>query len=312
MNNSLSSDVESSVSRFSCLKSAGLALALVSLATSSFAQNLPPELQRKRTRSIDPALPETIRKIVEAASKAELDPKRGLGNALQILRAERKNWRDEPRTLMALELRLAATLLRSRFVNNKRQNEPTRYQQALSTYSKLELSDPGLDAWLERTLDKNRDVKKKLTNKRGKKIIPVAVLSRGTGLKNAPIFNQLKKRFRVIGFDLKKTKVKTARYLFKFGSDEVRDKAGKPMVRVALNVESRIKGRIVWKQSFFRTSEATLLADAIDDNLDWLVRIGGRDVLFNWLRFHGLEEVFMKIGGAHEHKKGDEKGHRKH
>jgi len=276
------------------------------------AQNLPPELQRKRSRSIDPALPDSIRKVVISASKAELDPKRGLGNALQILRAERKNWRDEPQTLMALELRLAATLLRSRFVNNKRQKEPERYQQALSTFSKLELSEPGLRTWINRTLAKNPKVQKKLRPKKRTQAISVAILTRGSGLDSKPISKQLKKRLGDVGFPIRKTPVKTARYLLKFGSDEVRNAAGKPVVRVSLNIESRVKGRAVWQQTFFRTSEASVLAEAIDENIDWLLKVGGRDLLFNWLRFNGLEGVFMKIGGDHNHKNDRHGGHGGH
>jgi len=281
---------------------AALASMLVVSAGSTHAQNMPPELSRSKSRSVDPSLPDELRSAVERASAAELDKKRGPGNALQILRAERAKWKDVPSTLLSLEFRIAAIVLRTRFLQNKKTSIPIRYQQALSTYSKLDLTEPGLLPWIKRALDKHPDVKKKYYGKTKKSRLPIAVLTRGSGLNSKKIFAQMKPMLSKVGVNAKLVKVKKARYLLKFGSDEVRDSKGGTLVRVTLNIESRLKNKMVWQKSFYRTSKSRQLDDAIADNVNWLLRMGGRDVLFNWLRFHGLEDTAFSIGGGgHDH-----------
>ncbi len=145
----------------SMLASSSLSLAFV-LATF-VAQNVPPELRRNQQRGFDPVLPEIIRPAVERASKAELDPKRGAGNAVEILKAERKKFQGAQDIQLAIDVRVAATMLRSRFATNEKVTEPERLQQALSTFSKLDMSEPGLKEWTERAIALLPEVKAELS-----------------------------------------------------------------------------------------------------------------------------------------------------
>src|SRR5688500_12538865 len=100
---------------------------------------------------LDPTLPDDVRPIVEQAVKAELDPKRGSGNAVEILKAEKTKFND-PAKGLSIDLRMAAIDLRRRFLTDERFPVPIRWEQALSTFARLELSEPGVKEWIDEAL----------------------------------------------------------------------------------------------------------------------------------------------------------------
>lgn len=288
-----------------------ITVGLLSNSVGVKAQNLPPELKRTKRNSLDSSLPEVLRPVVTKAAKAELDKKRGTGNALQILRAVRETYKNNPATLTSLELRIAATVLRARFLQNKKAEPQVRAQQALSTFSRLDLTEPGLPGWLNRTLEQFPDARKKATGR--KNPIKVAVLGRGTGIDRNKIFKQLRDMFKPLGIQLKKTSVKKARYLISLGSDEVRAaEANGTVVRVILKINAKDKTPQPWRQSYYRTSKAKKLEDALTENITWLLKIGGRDLLFDWLRANGLSDTFFSLDRSGKKKKHDHSGHRGH
>ncbi len=272
------------------------------LGAALATQNTPPELSRKQL-VIEPTLPEVLRKTVSRASDAELDPKRGTGNAVQILRDEKRKYDGRQVIAMALDLRVAAAVIRTRFLHNQKVGEPARWQQAVSTFSKLELAEPGLATWIDRMLAKNPTAKGKLLGKPGARPIKVAVLTRGGGMNKGAIHERLRLRFGDAGFDIERVPVAKADFLFKLASDEVREGDDGTVVRVTLDVEQMHDGKTEWRKSFYRTSRAAKLRDAIDANVDWLIRVGGRDVVFRGFVEAGLEATEMKApSGGHDHR----------
>gem|GEM_PF-3235666 len=292
-----------------------LTTSLLSSSSIVQAQNLPPELKRSKRNSIDASLPEVLRPVVEKAAQAELDKKRGTGNALQILRAEREKYQDSPTTLTSLELRIAATVLRARFLQNKKAEASARTQHALSTFARLDLTEPGLPGWLNKTFKQFPAVRRKATGR--KNPVRVAILGRGTGINKDKIYKQLKSMFRPLGIELQKTSVKKAKYLISLASDEVRSPNTKgTVVRVMLRINAREKTSQPWRQSYYRTSKAKKLEDALTENITWLLKIGGRDLLFDWLRVHGLSDTYFSLdregkGKKQEHRH-DHSKHRGH
>jgi hypothetical protein len=266
---------------------------LISVLLLLSTQAPPPELQARQRTGIDPALPLELRPMVEKASAAELDPKRGTGNALEILKAEKPRFSGLPETSIALDLRIAATVLRSKFLQNQAAPEPVRYSQALSTYSKLDLSEPGLGSWIDRTIDHTPAVKEKIGDKK-KRRLTIAVLAQGSGLEKDAIFTQVKKAFENAGVTVEKSTAKQADYVLTFGALDVRDEGVKSTVRVSMQIEAFEAEKSVWRHSLFRTMESKEAKAALASAVEWLVRIGGRDLLFHWLEHHGIEGAVMR------------------
>ena len=102
---------------------------------------------------IDPALPDAVRPAVQSAIDAELDPKRGPSNAQAVLDAAMAKHQASNDLVLALRLRHAAIELRRILVRDDALPEPIRYEKAYTTFARLDLTDPGAKAWLERTLD---------------------------------------------------------------------------------------------------------------------------------------------------------------
>jgi len=276
-------------------------MGLLALAAILIAENVPPELEMKG--GVDQTLPLELRPAVERASEAELDPKRGMGNALQILRAARQELGSDPRLALALDIRIAATVIRARFLTNPKVDEAARAQHALSTFSKLDLSEPGLARWIARALEADPAAKKQLAAKRK---IGVAILTRGAGLDKDRILAALKKHYRGLGFEVVSAKAQDAAYVLKVAADEVVEPGKPTLVRVVLGLERIEDAKVVWRDAFYRTAEGEL-AKAIDSNLDWLIRIGGREMLFEWIARWGLPQAVMaKMGGHEEHGHGEE------
>ncbi|MBI4818775.1 MAG: hypothetical protein HY791_21070 [Deltaproteobacteria bacterium] len=267
------------------------------------SQNVPPEFRQSKTTFVDPALPSTLVSAVKKAADAELDPKRGAGNAIEILKAERANHASDPAMLMAIELRVAATVLRSRFLSEKTP-EAARAQKALSTFSKLDLREPALPGWLDRALVANPDVKKKL-EKRGGRTIRVAYLVRGSGLDSGRVHAAFAPLFEAIGFKLERAPAEKASYVIELAADEARDAAGAPVVRLALELERTEGGRVTWRQNLFRTSEGPSASPAIALGLDWIAAIGGRELLFHWLAEQGMMGVLMRPPSPGGHQEQD-------
>lgn len=264
-------------------------------------QNLPPELRTQRT-VIDPVLPEVLRPAVAQASEAELDPKRGTGNAIEILKAERKKREADPLLATPLDLRIAATVLRARFSTNVKVAEPARFEQALSTFSRLDLTEPGFAAWLQKALEKHSELDAKYKGPKGTaRTIPVAVLIRGSGLDKKAAFEMFEKGLAPLGFKLTRAEVKDAAFVIKLAADDQRADDGSPAVRVTLEVERPVGGKVAWNQSLYRTVTSKNPASAVVSALDWLVRVGGRDMLFQWLKENGLENAVMALSQGHDH-----------
>lgn len=271
------------------------------------AQPVPPELSQKKRPGVDPFLPADVRPSVERASEAELDPKRGPGNAVEILKAEKQRFAGDPQLSIAFDLRIAATVLRTKFLENASAPEPIRYAQALSTYSKLDLTDPGLGTWIARTIEHSPDAKAKLGTP-AKRKIKLAISAQGSGLDKDAIFSELKRALAGAGVTLEKAPIATAQYAAKLATLEVRGSDQRSTVRATLQLEALDHGKPIWRTSLFRTMEGPEPKAALSAAVDWLVRIGGRDLLFDWLERSGLEGARMQAP-KQDHAHDDGHGH---
>lgn len=257
--------------------------------------------------SIDPALPVEIRRDIEEVSAAELDPKRGPDTALARLAELQRIHQGDARLHAALQLRGAGVFLRKRFLAANQFPVAVRHQQALSTFTRLDLSEPGLGAWVERTL-KVHDARGPSSNKPLDRHIPVAVLIRGSTLKRTVAKAAFSTPFSALGYPLKFVSPSKAQFVLKLAvSDAPAPSPALRAVKVSLDIEGRAEGQgVTWERNFFRTEAAAELEPAIDAALEWLARIGGRDLFFQWLSTTSLpflaKNPFMRDDGGKPHR----------
>lgn len=242
---------------------------------------------------IDPALPDAVRPAVQSAIDAELDPKRGPSNAQAVLDAAMAKHQASNDLVLALRLRHAAIELRRILVRDDALPEPIRYEKAYTTFARLDLTDPGAKAWLERTLEHHPYAKKKL-GKKAQRALKVALLWRGPDLDKKNVEKIFADAVEKAGFALEFVPLKKAEMILKVGAESTRSNdPSRRAARVSLGLESVRDGKIIWRHSLFRTESAKDLRVAIEGALDWLARIGGRDLLFRWLgerAFHTILE----------------------
>jgi hypothetical protein len=275
------------------------------LASLAAAQLL---LAAAQTAPIDPYLRPEITEAVTRASEAELDPKRGPGNALEILRARKRELPQDKALGLSIDLRIAATVLRQRFLASNEFPEPERWVQALSTFSRLDLRDPGVAVWIDRTLDKNPAAKRKL-GKRSTWKLKSAILVRGSGLDRAELAETFGKALASVGAKLESVPAKEAPLVLTIAAEDAPPVEGKAAVKTTLSVQSIDHGKIVWEQSLYRVEAAQDPKVALKSGIEWLSRIGGRDLFFRWLGDNGLtllkDPTPKPIGsGEHEERHG--------
>lgn len=277
------------------------ALAL-SLGLSLVTQLLPPELKpQDERRGFDPVLPPSIAAAVARAVEAELDPKRGTQNAVEILKAEQRRVSGDRDLEMPINVRLAATVLRARFASNDKVEKNVGLQQALSTYAKLDITDPGLSAWIEKAVEATPAAQAAF-KKTGRKI-ELAVLARGEGLDAAAFSARMSALVRDAGFTVVKKPPKQATYLMKLAAEQIRSADAAPMIRVTLELLK--DGPAPLKKTLFRTVEAAKPEIAVAAALEWLARVGGRDLVFHWMAENGLPDALPMTPrsghGGHAH-----------
>ncbi len=243
---------------------------------------------------IDPTLPEDLRPLAEKVIAAEIDPKRGTGNAVEILKAERTKYTDQ-RHQLAIDLRTAAVVLRRRFITVDRFPEPIRWEQALSTFARLDLSEPGLKEWIDASL-KHHDYAKKRIGTKKQRVIKAAILTRA-GLDKDRIAKPLSKMIADAGFQLSLVPAKDATMIIKISAEDAPPEDNLRMVRMQLGLESIRDGKVIWRQGMYRTEGGRDADEAIDKAALWLAKIGGRDLFFRWVgevAFHSLLDTAPK------------------
>lgn len=263
------------------------------------------------TAPIDPYLPPSLRATVADASAAELDPKRGANNALGILERA-KDGAAPGAEAQALDLRIAATSLRSRFLTAEQFPRSRRYEQALSTFARLDLAEPGLAAWLDRTLAESPATAKKL-GKRAGWTVEVGLLTRSASLDRKRVEKAFTDAFAAAGVKLRFVPAKDARLVITAGAEDVpRPSEGDSAVKLTIGLESVKDGAVVWRGGFFRVTAAKDPRLALEGALEWSARIGGRDLFFRWLGEHGMETM-LELGprrpgpvADHDHNHGHE------
>jgi hypothetical protein len=251
----------------------------------------------------DPYLPEGARAAVERASAAELDPKRGVSNAVETLKSERAKMQNQTREAAALELRVAGTVLRGKFMTSREFEEPARYQQALSTFSRLDLAEPGLRTWIDRTIALHPEAKKQLAKKSDWKV-RAAILTRGSGLDREAIARAFAAALAKVGATLEVVPAKGAPMVLTLAAEDApRAENGDIAVRLSFGAESIQDGKVVWRSELYRIEAAKDPKVALAASLDWMSRIGGRDLFFRWLGERGLSLLAeTKPGpGGHDH-----------
>lgn len=249
---------------------------------------------------IDPILPEALRATVERADAAERDPKRGPSNALAVYEEAKRAHAGDDRLLLALRLREAGVVLRRHFLESKQFPLVLRYEQAVSTFARLDLAEPGLKAWLDTALDNHPEGKARL-EATGRKI-PMALLVRGSQLDKEAIAKRLVDVFAGVGLKVVIVPPKEARFVLKLGAENPRRPIpGKRAVRVLLGIEGILDGETTWTHTMYRTEAATETEAAMSAALDWLLRIGGRDLFFRWLGETAFPSVIATQGkGGHD------------
>jgi hypothetical protein len=262
----------------------GLALTIGLCAAGESAQAQP----APGAPSLDPFLPELLRPVIEAASAAELDPRRGPGNAIAALKSEREKHTRSPALTLALDFRIAATGLRQRFLAQKSTPEPVRWEQALSTFGKLDLTEPGLAAWLERALEHHPAASKAMSGK-GTRTLKVTLLVRGSALDKAAVEEAFAAPLRALGFTLRFVPAKEAELVLKLSAASDKTPVpGNTAVRLGLGLESVREGKTVWQSELYRVESDKTAQGAVANALTWVSRIGGRDLFFRWLGEHGM------------------------
>jgi hypothetical protein len=264
-----------------------LVLAASFVLGCAWAQRPPPGSSPTVPLPVDPFLRPELVEAVERASQAELDPKRGTGNAIEILNARKKELGSDQALTMGVDLRIAGTVLRSKFLHSNEFPEPERAVQALSTFSRLDIDDPNINYWVDRTLDKNPEAKKKL-GKRGTWVIRGAILTRGSGFDRAQVAQAFQQSLKKVGVQFESVAAKEAAKVLTVSAEDAPHEGGNVAVKMALSLQSIEKGKIVWEQSLFRVEAAKDPGVALRSCLVWLSRIGGRDLFFRWLGENGL------------------------
>ncbi|MEL7370272.1 MAG: hypothetical protein AAFN74_15235, partial [Myxococcota bacterium] len=194
----------------------------------------------------------------------------------------------DSRARRALGLRRAAIGLRRIFLERRQFPEQMRYEQALATFSRLDLTDPGLPEWLARTLEHHPTARARLQDVR-KKPVNVALLLRNKALDRKRVQRSFVTAFAKAGFSLRFVPVKKAAFVLKLSSRGVKSPhPTQPAVRTDLGIEHTLDKKAPWQTQLFRTETAATPKAALDRSLDWLVRIGGRDLIFRWLGTQGL------------------------
>lgn len=247
------------------------------------------------TMTLDPVLPEALREVVAQAAEAELDPKRGTANAHEILKAARTQHAASGELVLALDLRIAAAGVRAHFLTAPQFPAETRREQALSTFARLDLAEPGLKTWLEQAIAANAEAGKRLATPKQRRL-RVAILTRGSALERKQVEQALGAPLAALGFSLEVVPAKDAELILKVAAEGAKsDDPSRPAVRVTFAAEQVKEGKIVWEHSVFRATAANTPQAAQKSALDWVARVGGRDVFFRWLSERGFASL---AGGA--------------
>jgi len=104
-----------------------------------------------------------------------------------------------------------------------------------------------------------------------------------------------------------------AAIVLKVGAEEMaREAEGDRAVKVTLDIESIRDAKVAWRGGLFRIEAAKDPAVALKSGLEWIARIGGRDILFRWLGENAmpllLDPTPRSGPGADPHAHGGEHG----
>ena len=260
-------------------------------------------LAQTEQMKIDPTLPEDLRPMAKQVIEAEMDPKRGTGNAVEILKAERAKYQDQ-RHQLAIDLRMAAVVLRRRFISVDQFPVPIRWEQALSTFARLELSEPGVKEWINEAL-KHHDYAKKRIGTKKQRRIKAAVLTRA-GLDKQRVVKPIAELIKQAGFELALVPAKEATMVITASAEDAPPEKNLRMVRVQLGMESIRDGKVIWRHALYRTEGGVDADEAIGRALTWLAKVGGRDLFFRWL---GEEAFHSFLDGGPTSRKDPHEGH---
>lgn len=246
---------------------------------------------------VDAYLPPHLRPPIEKAVEAELDPKRGPENARQILERAKAD-AATPADAMTFQLRIAALELRRTFLAESKLEEGQRYEQALSTFSRLDLAEPGFAAWLERTLERRPEAKSTLSES---KTLKVAVLTRGP-IERRDLQKQLRSAFEQsdLDFDLEFVAPSEADYAMKVSTENLTRPGKKPAVGIRVVVQSSSADAIGEKNRIARALEADRPEAAAEAGARWVAHVAGRDLVARFLADRGLPMMILGplSGGA--------------
>jgi len=252
---------------------------------------------------IDPTLPERLRPVVERAIEAELDPKRGPNNASAILNAAMEE--ASPSDRLSLRLRLAGVELRRLFLAKEGVPKALRHQQALTTFTRLDLTEPGLKAWRGKVLEASPDAKAAWEAAQPLKL---AVLSGGLAGRREAIAARLLSALESTGASVAFVEPEAADYRLSFSAkNALRD----DVAGVTGRLEIVGRGEDPWRRTISQTSIGGTPEIARDGAIEWLTRVGGRDMFFHWMASMNmpvLTEGPMSLGAPSPH--GRHRGHR--
>ncbi|MEM1022864.1 MAG: hypothetical protein AAGD10_20640 [Myxococcota bacterium] len=230
---------------------------------------------------IDPTLPERLRPVVERAIEAELDPRRGPNNGAAILQEAMAE--APPKDQLSLRLRLAGIELRRLFLSRSEVPGPVHYQQALTTFSRLDLTEPGLGPWRARVMEANPEV---LERWEAAQPLKLAVLSSGLAGRRDLIAARLVSALEQTGAKVTFVEPAQADYRLSYSASNAPrgDLAG-----VTGRLEIVGRGEHPWKRTIGQTSVGGTPEIARDGAIEWLTRVGGRDMLFHWMGALGMD-----------------------
>lgn len=247
---------------------------------------------------LDPFLWPEIADAVAEAAVAERDPTRGPGNAIARLEAEKKR-HGARRLRTAIDLRIAATALRERFRAAGRFPEPVREAQALSTYARLDLAEPGLKEALLAAIEAAEGPPPELA-------LSIAVLGKTPGLDLDAFTERLSARLDEVGVRVDTVPPAAADFVLRLGAADEPPRGDRRVVSARLELAQRGDGEATWRRGLYRSAAAASPEAALTASLEWLARMGGRDLLFRYLATGPLPQLNVLFARPSV----DEHGHR--
>jgi hypothetical protein len=222
-------------------------------------------------------LPDALFPAVSAASEAEWSHPKRFGEARAILLRERSRVASDPELLRVIDLRVAANILRSRSEATSSLASNDRWKDALFTFARLDLKEPGLDRWLQKARENEKPRREKSM------LFQLAYFAPSQSFDLSAAHDRLSALFSRLDIPIQRVDEANASFLLRIRALGVQHIGAMSQVRMGVVVQHRDHGRVIWEDSLTHTASGSNSKAAQDACIDALLRLAGRDLLFHWL-----------------------------